>query len=155
MAGPRSRRSPRRNPPPGGEDELAGGPPGAPTEGSNTPTPSPPVSRAQTPADAPAPTPAPLRGTYTNVNLQRATKLALELFIQGQAHAQGLASAAWDKALDKPLKARNLDLYYGSLHMEYYHFCRQCKNHFETVGAKGHKRSLVPPKEDQLPLAAV
>ena len=56
MAGPRTRRSPRRNPPPGGEDELAGGPPGAPTKGSNTPTPSPPVSRAQTPASAQAPT---------------------------------------------------------------------------------------------------
>ena len=81
MTGPRTRRSPRHNPPPGGEDELAGGLPGAPTKGSNTSTPSPPVSRAQTPADAPAPTPAPSSGTYTDVDLQKATKLALESFV--------------------------------------------------------------------------
>ena len=81
MAGPRSRRSPRRNPPPGGEDELAGGLPGAPTKGSNTPTPYPPVFWAQTPADAPTPTLAPLKDTYTNVDLQRLSKLALESFI--------------------------------------------------------------------------
>ena len=55
MAGPRTRHSPRRNPFPGSEDELAGGPPGALTKGSNTPTPSPPASRAQTPASAQAP----------------------------------------------------------------------------------------------------
>ena len=139
MAGPRSRRSPRRNPPPGGEDELAGGPPGAPTKGSNTPTPSPPVSRAQTSTNAPTPTAAPPRGIYTNADLQKATKLALNSFIQGQTHAQGSASTAQDKASDRPLKARNLDLYYGSLHMECYHFCRQCKDYFETAGAKSHK----------------
>ena len=88
MAGPRTCRSPRCNPPPGGKDELARGPPGAPTEGSNTPIPFPPVSRAQTPADAPAPTLVLLRGTYTDKDLQRTTKLALESFVQGQAHTQ-------------------------------------------------------------------
>ena len=40
MAGPRTCYSPRRHPPLVGEDELAGGPTGAPTEDSNTPTPS-------------------------------------------------------------------------------------------------------------------
>ena len=59
MAGARARRSPRRNPPPGGEDEPAGGPPRAPTKDSNTPTPFPLVSRAQTPALALAPPPVP------------------------------------------------------------------------------------------------
>ena len=81
MAGPRTHRSFCHNPPPGDENELAGGPTGAFTKGSNTSTPSPPVSRAQTPADALAPTSAPLRGMYTDTDLQRATKLALELFI--------------------------------------------------------------------------
>ena len=52
MAGPRTCRNPRRNPPPGGEDELASGPSEAPNKGSNTPTPSPLVFRAQTPAQA-------------------------------------------------------------------------------------------------------
>ena len=41
---------------------------------------------------------------------------------------------------NRPLKTRNLDLYYGNSHMECYHFCQQCEDHFETVGAKGHKR---------------
>ena len=84
MVGPCTRCSSCRNSPLGGEEELVGGPPGAPTEGSNTLTLSPTIFRAQTPADALAPTPASLRGTYTNVDLQRASKLALESFIQGQ-----------------------------------------------------------------------
>ena len=41
---------------------------------------------------------------------------------------------------DKPLNARNPDLYYGNSHMECYHFCLQYKDHFETAGAKGHER---------------
>ena len=94
MAGPGTHRSPRRNPLLGGEDELIGGPPGASTKGSNTPTLFPPVSRAQTPADTLAPTLAPLRDTYTDADVQRVTKLALKSFIQGQVYTQGLASAA-------------------------------------------------------------
>ena len=50
MARPCTRRSPHRNPLPGGEDELAAGLPGAPTKGSNIPTHSPAVFRAPTPA---------------------------------------------------------------------------------------------------------
>ncbi len=45
-----------------------------------------------------------------------------------------------ENASDRPLKARNPDLYYGNLHMECYYFCQQCEDHFKTVGAKGHKR---------------
>ena len=81
MAGPRICCSFRRNPPSGGEDELVRGPPGALTKGSNTSTSSPPISWVQTPTDILALTPTPFRGTYTNVDLQRATKLALELFV--------------------------------------------------------------------------
>ena len=55
MIGPRTCRSPRRNLPPGGEDELIKGLLEAPTEGSNTPTPSLPISWAQIPACAQAP----------------------------------------------------------------------------------------------------
>ena len=47
------RRSPRRNLPPGGEEEFTRGPPGASTKDSNTFTPSPAVFWAQTPASAP------------------------------------------------------------------------------------------------------
>ena len=51
MARPLARRSPRRNPSPAGEDELASV---VPTEGSGTPIPNPVVSRARTPAPATA-----------------------------------------------------------------------------------------------------
>ena len=134
MAGPRN----RRNPPLGGEDELAG----APTEGNSTPavsrapTPAPARALAPTPAPAPASVPGP-PGRYTDKNLQRATKLALESFVKGQEHGQLQASTA---PRDRPLKARNPDLYYGSSHMECYYFCRQCVDHFDTAGATGHKR---------------
>ena len=46
MAGPRARRSPRRNPPPTREDEVAGA---APTKGSGTSTQAPAVARSPTP----------------------------------------------------------------------------------------------------------
>ena len=89
MAGPYTRHNLYRNSPPGGKDELAGSPPGAPTKDSNTPTPSPAVFWAQTPTFTPTFTPALALpgGRYTNMDLQRATKLALESFVQDQAHA--------------------------------------------------------------------
>ena len=140
VAGPRTRRSRRLNHPPSGEDELAG----APTK--STPTPSPVVSRTQTPAPAQNPAPAPALapvpalasgqpGMYTDVDLQRATRLALELFVKGQEHGQ-----ANPVSQDRVLKARNPDLYYKSSHMKCYYFCRQCEDHFDTAGATGHQR---------------
>ena len=53
MAGPRTRHSPCWNPPPAGENELAGA---APNEGSGTLTPISVVSHAPTPVLAIAPT---------------------------------------------------------------------------------------------------
>ena len=126
MAGPRTRRSPRNNPPLTGEDELAGDAPEAPTKGSSTPTSAP----AQVPTSAPGPT-----GMYTDVDLQRATRLALESFVKGQEH--GWANSA---PRNRAFKARNPDLYYGSSHMECYYFCQQCEDHFDTAGATGPQR---------------
>lgn len=36
----------------------------------------------------------------------------------------------------RPLKAQNLDLFYKNSHIEYYYFCKQCENNFDTAGAK-------------------
>ena len=47
---------------------------------------------------------------------------------------------SWEDASDRSLNARKPDLYYGNLYIECYYFCQQCKDHFETAGAKGHKR---------------
>ena len=112
MAGPRTRRSPRRNPPPGGEDELAEGPPGASTKGSHTPTHSPTISRALT-----------LAPLSTNKLFKRFMKGYLE---SHQGPSQPL------KEHKRPLKAKMPDVYYGKSHMDCYHFCQQCEDQFET-----------------------
>ena len=56
-----------------------------PTNGSGTPKSTPTVSRALTPASASASCP-PER--YTDEDMQRVTKLALESFVKGQEHGQ-------------------------------------------------------------------
>ena len=113
---------------------------GASTNNSGTPEPIPAVFCAPTsaPAQALAPAPASVSGPlgrYMDEDLQRATKLALQLFVKGQEHGQ-TNSAPRDRAL----KAQNPDLYYRSLHIECYYFCRQCEDYFDTAGAKSHKR---------------
>ena len=65
------------------KDELAGGASRAATDGNGTPSPTSATSRALTYAPAPAPGPT---GMYIDVNLQRATKLVLELFVKGQEY---------------------------------------------------------------------
>ena len=67
-------------------------------------------------ASAPSqvPTSAPASALYTQENLQRITKLYMDLILQRNCQEgprQGL------------LKARFPDLYYEKLHMESYHFC--------------------------------
>ena len=81
-----------RNPPSTGKEELTRNTPGATTKsngtpttkGSGTPTSTPATSRASTPTPASAPASAPIfdpLGRYTDKDLQRATKLALKLFV--------------------------------------------------------------------------
>lgn len=125
MAGPRTRRSPRRNPPPTGEDELAG----APTEGSGTPTPTPVISRAPTPAPVPAPV---VRPAPTDEQFKQFMKTYLE--------AQTQPAPGQSEPRERPLKARFPDLYYGNSHQDCYRFCQQCEDHFETAGAKSTNR---------------
>ena len=117
---------------------------GAPTNGSGTSKPTPAISRAPTPApaqaSAPIPTPASALGPpgrYTDKNLQRATKLALELFVKGQEHGQLQANSA---PCEQPLKAWFSDLYYRNSHLDCYRFCQQCEDHFETAGANRPNR---------------
>ena len=107
---------------------------GAPINDNGTPVSTPAVSRTLIPAPAPASVRGPPR-KYTDKNLQKTIKLALESFVKSQKYGQA-NSAPWDKVL----KARNPDFYYRSLHIECYYFCRQCENHFDTAGATDHKR---------------
>ena len=38
-------------------------------------------------------------------------------------------------------KAKVPEMYYSKSHIDCYHFCQQCKNHFETAGATGTNRT--------------
>lgn len=51
-----------------------------------------------------------------------------------------VSAIARKKTFNKLLKTRNLDLYYGNLPIEYYYFCQQCKDYFETTEVKSHRR---------------
>ena len=50
--------------------------------------------------------------------------------------------AAKKKTSNRPLKARNSNLYYGNLYIECYYFCQQCKDYFEIAGGKNYRRVL-------------
>ena len=43
---------------------------------------------------------------------------------------------------EQSLKAKVPEVYYGKSHMDCYHFCQQCKDHFETARATGTNRTL-------------
>ena len=49
-----------------------------------------------------------------------------------QAQAQALAEPR-----EHSLKAKTPETYWGKFHIECYHFCQQCENHFKTSGATG------------------
>lgn len=62
-----------------------------------------------------------------------ASELRLSL-AEWQALQAGRASAPPHEMRRSALKAKLPDLYYGKSHQECYEFCRQCEEHFETVG---------------------
>lgn len=74
----------------------------------------------------------------------RGTKLCMNLFLQAQAQAQVQTQAQVNRSdqapRKRPLKAPPPDLYFGKSHMECYHFCQQCEDHFDTAGATGTNR---------------
>ena len=89
MAGTRTRRSPSRNLPLTGKDELAGGAPGAPTKGSGTPTPTPAVFCAPSPAPAASLAPAPASSpAFTDELFKQFMKAYLEAQNQPPSHGQ-------------------------------------------------------------------
>ena len=99
----------------------------------------PAISRPSSgPVLVPAPAPAPI-ATPNNNFVQKFVQSFME---RAQAlaflAAPGPATEAKND-IDRLLKLRNLDLYYGSLHMECHYFCQQCKDYFEFVRSLGHK----------------
>ena len=125
--GSRARRSPRVNPPadPTGEqDELAGQ---GPVRGFNAGSDEAPT-KAPTPPEAPTP---PFVPPSTEDLFTKFMKVFMET-TQAQAQAE---------PQERPLKARSPETYSGKSHMDCYHFCQQCEDHFETSGATGMNRT--------------
>ena len=123
--GSRARRSPCVNTPvnPVGElDELAGQDPARGSNVGSNEAPTPP--KASTPPLVP-PTSEDLFTKFMKVFMETT-----------QAQAQVLAEPR-----ERPLKARTPETYWGKSHMECYHFCQQCEDHFETSGATGMNRT--------------
>ena len=81
MAGSCAWQRPYQNPLLAGEDKFFGAAPGAFTNDNNTTSHTSAVSRIQTPTPAPLFTPAKLVIKSTIPNLQKTTRLALELFV--------------------------------------------------------------------------
>ena len=137
--GSRPCRSPRRNPPlvHPVEDELAreSGPVGGPHLGSTSPapfhnpSPGPKLVPALNLAPVPAPTPAPV--AFEEL-FQKFMKAYLEM-------NQGPRQPPEER--EQTFKAKVPEVYYGKSHIDCYHFCQQCKDHFETAGATRFNRT--------------
>ena len=133
LGGSRPHCSPRQNPPPIDlvEDELArdSGLVGGLILGSSSPTPSrnPTSGPELIPALISAPVPAP---TPALVASNKSFKKFIKAYFETN---QGLRQpeCKWT------IQAKVPEEYYGKSHMNCYHFCQQCKDHFETVGLPG------------------
>ena len=99
----------------------------------STPAP-PPANPRAIPAQGPALAPAP-------VPTDDLFRQFMQAYIEDRRQPAPAAAPVepQEDVSDRPLKARNPDLYYSTSHMEFYYFCQQCKGHFKTAGAKGHK----------------
>ena len=128
--------SPRQNlPPPDSlDDELARDPDwvGGPYLGSTSlapsrkPTPGPELVSALIPALVPAPTP---------LSSDELFKQFIKAYLES---SQGPGQPPAERK--RFLKAKVSEENYGKSHMDCYHFCQQCKDHFETTGATGTNR---------------
>ena len=135
--GSRSYRSPRQNLPllNSVEDELARDPGavGDPHLGNTSLAPScNPISGPElvpTLILALFPTPAP---PSSNKLFKQFMRIYLEL-------DQGPGQPSAER--EQSFKAKVPEVYYGKLHMNWYHFCQQCKDHFETTGTNGTYRT--------------
>ena len=129
--------SPHRNPPPIDpvEDELAKDPGsvGGPNSGSTSPAPScnPIPGPDLVPALIPAPVLAPTPAAVTSDELLKKFMKAYLETNQGPKQPER----------KRTLKAKVLEVYYGKSHIDCYHFCQQCEDYFETIGATGFNQT--------------
>ena len=94
-----------------------------------------PVPSDMGPPDAPAPdAPVPAPGLALT-----STDELFKQFIKAHLKAQTLAPIEAEPR-EQPLKACFQNLYYGNSHMNCYHFCQHCEDHFETAEATEYNR---------------
>ena len=125
--GSRARQSPHVNPPAdltGEQDELVGQ---DPVRGFNAGSDEAPT-KASIPPETSTP---PLVPSSTEDLFTKFMKVFMET-TQAQAQAE---------PRERPLKARSPETYSGKSHMDCYHFCQQCEDHFKTSGATGMNRT--------------
>ena len=138
--------SPCRNPPGTGKNEPIGDTQRSPpANSSNSLLPAPPSadSRVLTPATSYTPMPAPASASapssvpvpakYTDANFHQFMKVFIDTQRCSKTHKEPWKS---------PFKACFPNLYYGKSHMDYYQFCQQCEDHYETAGTTGPNRVL-------------
>ena len=86
--------------------------------------------------EAPTPPKAPTPPLVSLPSEDLFTKFMTVFMETTQSQAQALAEL-WERLL----KARTPEIYWDKSHMECYHFCQQCKDHFETSSATGANRT--------------
>ena len=136
--GSRLRQNPRRNPPiNSADDELAGAPPGAPTESSGSPA---PTSRVSSCALTLSPAPIAALASVVSSTNNELFKKFMKAYISAKRQGKDTDPR---KLL---LKARFPEMYSGNSHMECYKFCQQCEDHFDKARVT---------KPNQIPFAAL
>ena len=129
-----------------GKDKLAAtalGP--ASTKDSNIFISAPAVSRLSTSAPPVAPivasSPAPALAITAPSSDNKLFKQFMKAYLEAQVPAQ-IAFEIDPESWKQSFKARFPDLYYSNLHIDYYQFCEQCKDHFEISGVKKPNKIL-------------
>ena len=97
------------------------------------------LSHIGTPAPSCAPTPgsAPAPSSTENLLQQLITTYVATLKALEQSQTVQSQVRANQKPREKPLKAKNPDLYFGKSYMDCYNFCQQCEDHFAMARATG------------------
>ena len=90
----------------------------------------------EAPTEAPTPLKAPTPPFVPLTSEDLFTKFMKVFMESTQAQTQALAEP-WERSF----KARTPETYWGKSHMQCYHFCQQCEDHFETSGSTRMNRT--------------
>ena len=122
------------------EDELAREPGPVRRRHSGSTSPAPSCNFVPGPKLVPALNPTPVPALVPAPALPSSNEL-FKQFIRAYLESnQGPKQPRVER--EQSFKAKVPEVYYGKSHMNCYHFCQQCEDHFETAGATGTNRTL-------------